>query len=1785
MLERGMIKVKKEKPSPELYSSAALFYTGAAAQWIRNDVVANGKRTFTFVDEYGLLIDYVFDANAPEGAPSGKDLSTSGRAYLLTATGEVVANVDGNNAVFVELRFPDTSIWRFSLETKKIVSLGNASGQRIEMDDILETARLDIVTAGTVLRQLKAPDGLADIVNLGNAVGFRVNLYGFAQIGDKIDGIYQTNGSPYRTITFENPDPDDPNPKRIKITDVWGSRTREYVFTYQEALDDWTLDRGNGMSTESKQLISPVGVNPRVYQRVLTDSTGNVVAKKHFTLYKTAWGSSILTSETVDPDGLNYTTNYNYNLVVGTVGYGRLLGQTNPDGSWVRYAYDAQGRMSKNITPWLDSPIGVPETAARVVEYLFTPVDPEDTETTNDGRPRTVIERIAGVEAKRTYYAYKTAPNNERVEIEELVPNQGAAYGTPGNLRTTKTYYPANAGLANAGRLKTVQQPDGHLATYHYAINNSSTEDFLVATITEGAIGSSNGIPNKSLRQIITKNIRGLIVSEEVQVFTGSGYDRLYVTRNTYDSEGFLTQTSRDGRVMREAFYQSGLLQMEANEEGVKRFYTYDALGRLASEIKQGIGNQVDVTTTYAHELGGLDCGCDSHTQKTVTAGDLSYIISTKKDQLGRITEQVDQTGAVTTTAYTNGGRTVTTLRPNTATLIREHYLDGQLKSLTGTSVVAQYLTYGVETNGKRWVKSNYGASNGVRWEKVMADLLGRSVRKEKPGFGDNAVLIEEIVYNEQGQLAQKIMRAEGQTATVPEGITYSYNAIQASVGASIARGNLLVRNDLADQTYVKEGATWFLLTTKRYQYDENTVLRTNILEITKEQVNNFSGNIVSYGERFSAPFDENGVSVNKLTQTTTINRAAKVKNIIATHATSNNTKETTQINGFLVAESSSTHGGLTLYSYDALGRKTGKKEARHTNYSTINYNSQGQVSSTTDAAGNSTNFVYYANGTIGAGQIRQAILSNNETIFYEYDLKGNEIYIWGSATYPTVKGYNSLGQQNLSRTFRSTSDVIFKGTSFPATLDGDTTTWTYDEATGLLLTKTYANGKSVNYSYYADGYPKARTWARKDVNGNPIVTTYTYTDQGKLAQIQYSDNTPGVTCAYNALGQQVSISDAAGTRTFAYDHSTLSRNQETHTGIVNGTLTRSYDSYGRATGYLLAENATAATPITAASYVYGNTGRLAQIKANNVPSELASLNVPPAALAAALVFEYAYLNNSDLVESVINASHIVVNSYEVNRDVLLSKQNKTHTGAVVSQYDYATNAVGQRVSRSRSETAFSSNSVDNFTYNSRGEVVNSSNSQTAMNQSFAYDLIGNRVASNDSGNVANYTSNDLNQYLAVATTTETANMTYDDDGNMLTDGRGKSFTWDGENRLVQITLADGSIIRNTYDGGHRRVKREHITGTTTKSTVFFYDRWDVINEKETDSSTGISGSKSYVWNFKKENPIQPHDNTGGLLVLIQPSAETVLTYTYDGNGNVSELLNSLGAIQAHYSYDAFGKGLDVSGPYAHVNHYRFSTKSYDGQSGLYYYGYRFYDPIDGRWISRDRIEERGGINLYSTVENDPINRWDVLGLTCVSVGVETSKTQSEYQFGPIGFEFSLEFKLETKACNKCCAEGTANAGTEITDTSINGEISASMTLSASSFGGGIKIGKYGIKWWAGIKVEGGLSGSGSGELTTDKCNNKGLVGSICISLTGSLTVSGGAGATIKVGWFSLEVEAKISGIVELSLSKCYVCKDDACEWEKTQLCVSGRIEFELNIKFVYVKFIIWDAGSSCVEI
>ena len=112
-----------------------------------------------------------------------------------------------------------------------------------------------------------------------------------------------------------------------------------------------------------------------------------------------------------------------------------------------------------------------------------------------------------------------------------------------------------------------------------------------------------------------------------------------------------------------------------------------------------------------------------------------------------------------------------------------------------------------------------------------------------------------------------------------------------------------------------------------------------------------------------------------------------------------------------------------------------------------------------------------------------------------------------------------------------------------------------------------------------------------------------------------------------------------------------------------------------------------------------------------------------------------------------------------------------------------------------------------------------------------------------------------------------------------------------------------------------------------------------------------------------------------GLLYLTVDGA--VYVPFYDNKGNVTRYLDANSVTVAQYTYDTFGRTISQTGPFADFFRHRFSTKYFDAETGLYYYGHRFYSPVLRRWLTRDPIEEDGGLNLYGFCGNNAVCRYD----------------------------------------------------------------------------------------------------------------------------------------------------------------------------------------------------------------
>ena len=249
-----------------------------------------------------------------------------------------------------------------------------------------------------------------------------------------------------------------------------------------------------------------------------------------------------------------------------------------------------------------------------------------------------------------------------------------------------------------------------------------------------------------------------------------------------------------------------------------------------------------------------------------------------------------------------------------------------------------------------------------------------------------------------------------------------------------------------------------------------------------------------------------------------------------------------------------------------------------------------------------------------------------------------------------------------------------------------------------------------------------------------------------------------------------------------------------------------------------------------------------------------------------------------------------------------------------------------------------------------------------------------------------------------------TQSFTYDADGNLTDDGVW-AYSYDAENRLVAIEIPQpriGSVqaanarrLEFQYDYLGRRVQKRILgwNGSQYLNVLsqrrYLYEGDNLIAEL---TGEGVTVLKSFTWALDLGGSLEATAGVGGLVRIADHITNTSYFPSYDSNGNVAALLRATdGEAVAKYEYSPFGELLRCEGTYAKSNPFRFSTKFYDEEIGLVYYGLRYYSPSLGRFITRDPIEEKGGLNLYAFCGNDAVNGIDYKGMLTVTFTTNAS--------------------------------------------------------------------------------------------------------------------------------------------------------------------------------------------------
>src|SRR3972149_1490958 len=422
-------------------------------------------------------------------------------------------------------------------------------------------------------------------------------------------------------------------------------------------------------------------------------------------------------------------------------------------------------------------------------------------------------------------------------------------------------------------------------------------------------------------------------------------------------------------------------------------------------------------------------------------------------------------------------------------------------------------------------------------------------------------------------------------------------------------------------------------------------------------------------------------------------------------------------------------------------------------------------------------------------------------------------------------------------------------------------------------------------------------------------------------------------------------MTDSSGTTTYSYtSKGQIYQEVKTFTGLSGSfTTTYSYDVNGNLTGITYPSG-------RQVTYTLDSADRLTQVSGSHVG--------PPTTYATLSSYLPYGPYQSISLGNGLSTALTYDNRYQFDGQTIGSSPQ-------LLSYDYSHDANGN-------VTAISDliNSVKNKTYNY--DALDRLTSATGPwpssgSLSYTYDLVGNRVTEGGSLGSSQYSYTD--NRLTEITGSKNKTFSYDATGNTVTENN-RNYSYDQNNRLVQVTENSTTLGSYVYDGQGRRVKK-----VANGQTIYFlYDQQSRLIA-EADGSGDVVTEDVYL----PDRPLAK--------IAIDGSTEEVYYYHTDHLGTPLFMTGSLGQKVWSAELLPFGEGFDINedvdGDQGHVvNNLRFSGQYYDAETGLHYNMARDYSPLIGRYIEKDPIGLLGGINTFLYTGNNSVNEIDPLGLT-----------------------------------------------------------------------------------------------------------------------------------------------------------------------------------------------------------
>ena len=417
---------------------------------------------------------------------------------------------------------------------------------------------------------------------------------------------------------------------------------------------------------------------------------------------------------------------------------------------------------------------------------------------------------------------------------------------------------------------------------------------------------------------------------------------------------------------------------------------------------------------------------------------------------------------------------------------------------------------------------------------------------------------------------------------------------------------------------------------------------------------------------------------------------------------------------------------------------------------------------------------------------------------------------------------------------------------------------------------------------------------------------------------------------------------------------------------------------------------------LTDVEYQYNKAGQVSWMK--DAQGESTSYKYDPAGRLQEVINKkirsaYEYDNAGNLAWRHDNNGLDVSYNYtplNLVKDIII-KRRDDNTENLNKHYEYNLN--GSRIT----EVDNLKNKTHKYTYDALDQLTGVDYEWTdgaiVKDLEYNYDAVGNRTFYKDKFKTHNYhyaeDSNKLLYYTINGTSDKNRiDFEYDANGNMTKKTRKQNdkireqsvFKYDFDNRMTDFEKYKPKVndpsemikIKQSeykYDWlGRREEKR--VDGVMKR---YLYSGQRVINETGTDGNI----NKSFIFGLGKLGSL---DN----VTLKKDNEDIVLKQAHfnyqDPLGSISISADIKGNVIEQNEYDPFGNVLSSVYNNNKKNNYKFTGKEFDQESGLYYYGARYYDPKVGRFTTLDPIRE--GINHYVYTINNPLKYVDLWGLS-----------------------------------------------------------------------------------------------------------------------------------------------------------------------------------------------------------